>query len=127
MPELTRVDGTINRIGETQEVGQNAFKKRELWLCLDPDSERPQYVCLDATFEMIDVLDGGFSVGDAVVAHCTLGGRIWDGGQEPRCFNSLTLKKLQTLADSDTHQDESKSKNTENENAENDLGDDLFF
>jgi len=113
MPELTRIDGTINHIGDTQEVGQNAFKKRELWLCLDPDSERPQYVCLESTFEMIDVLDG-FSVGDAVVAHYVLGGRIWDGGEGrqrspgtlPRCFNSLSLKKLQTLADSDTHQDE---------------------
>jgi len=107
MPELTRIDGTINRIGETQEVGQNAFKKRELWLGLDLDSERPQFVCLEATFEMIDVLDG-FSLGDAVVAHYTLGGRIWDGGAAPRCFNSLSLRKLQTLADSDTHQDEAE-------------------
>ena len=107
MTELTRIDGTINRIGDTQEVGANAFKKRELWLCLDADSERPQYVCLEGTFEMIDVLDG-FSVGDAVVAHYTLGGRLWDGGREPRCFNSLTLKKLQTLADRDTHQDEAE-------------------
>jgi len=114
MPELTRVDGTINRIGDTQEVGQNAFKKRELWLCLDAEAERPQFVCLEATFEMIDVLDDGFSVGDAVVAHYVLGGRIWDGGEGrqrspgtlPRCFNSLSLKKLQTIADSDTHQDE---------------------
>jgi hypothetical protein len=105
MPEMTRIDGTINRIGETQEVGQNAFKKRELWLGLDLDSERPQFVCLEATFEMIDVLDG-FSLGDAVVAHYTLGGRIWDGGAAPRCFNSLSLKKLQTIADADTHQDE---------------------
>ena len=106
MPEMTRIDGTINRIGDTQEVGAKGFKKRELWLGLDLDSERPQFVCLEATFEMIDALDDGFSVGDAVVAHYTLGGRIWDGGQEPRCFNSLSLKKLQTIADSDTHQDE---------------------
>jgi hypothetical protein len=118
MPELTRIDGTINHIGDTQEVGQNAFKKRELWLCLDAEAERPQFVCLEATFEMIDVLDDGFSVGDAVVAHYTLGGRIWDGGQEPRCFNSLSLKKLQTLADRDTHQDEESRFHSEN-----DLGD----
>ena len=57
--------------------------------------------------DRIDVLDG-FSVGDAVVAHYSLGGRIWDGGQEPRCFNSLTLKKLQTLADRDAFQDEAE-------------------
>jgi hypothetical protein len=108
MSELTRIDGTINHIGDTQEVGQKGFKKRELWLCLDPDSERPQFVCLEATFEMIDVLDG-FSVGDAVVAHYTLGGRIWDGGAAPRCFNSLSLKKLQTLADRDEFAAESAS------------------
>ena len=106
------------------EVGQKGFKKRELWLCLDPDAERPQYVCLEATYEMIDVLDG-FSVGDAVVAHYSLGGRIWDGGQEPRCFNSLSLKKIQTLADRDTYEDEAKSENTEE--AENELGDEMPF
>ena len=105
---MTRIDGTINRIGETQEVGQKGFKKRELWLGLDLDAERPQYVCLEATFEMIEELDN-FSVGEEVVAHYTLGGRIWDGGQEPRCFNSLTLKKIQTLADRDTFQDEAAS------------------
>jgi hypothetical protein len=59
---------------------------------------------------MIDVLDG-FSLGDAVVAHYVLGGRIWKAGHsssiarpaEPRCFNSLTLKKIQTLADRDAY------------------------
>jgi hypothetical protein len=107
MPELTRIDGTINRIGETQEVGQKGFKKRELWLSIDPDAEHPQFICLEAKFEIIEELDN-FSVGDAVVAHYSLGGRIWDGGQEPRCFNSLSLKKLQTLADRDTHQDEAE-------------------
>ncbi len=107
MPELTRIDGTINRIAETKTISEK-FSVREIWLCLDPDAERPQYVCLEATFEkMIDVLDD-FSVGDAVVAHYTLGGRLWDGGQEPRCFNSLSLKKIQTLADRDTHQDEAE-------------------
>jgi hypothetical protein len=108
MQGTTKVTGTIDTIGEISTFGKNDFRKRELWLCLDPDSERPQFCCLEATFEMIDVLDDGFSVGDAVVAHYTLGGRIWDGGQQPRCFNSLTLKKLQTLADADTHQDEAE-------------------
>jgi hypothetical protein len=108
MPEMTRIDGKIDHIGETQQVGAKGFQKRELWLCLDPEAERPQFVCLEATFEMIEELDN-FSVGEEVVAHYTLGGRIWAGGQEPRCFNSLSLKKLQTLADRDTFQDEAAS------------------
>ena len=105
---MTVIHGTINHIGDTQEVGAKGFKKRELWLGLDLDSERPQFVCLEATFEMIDVLDG-FSLGDAVVAHYALGGRIWDGGQEPRCFNSLSLKKLQSITDRDEFAAESAS------------------
>jgi hypothetical protein len=127
MSEMTRIDGTINHIGDTQEVGQKGFKKRELWLCLDADAERPQFICLEATFEMIDVLDG-FSVGDAVVAHYALGGRIWEGGAAPRCFNSLSLKKLQTLADRDEYENEAKSENTENtEETEKNLGDEMPF
>ena len=106
---MTVLHGTINKISETVEVGKNAFKKRELWLALDDsDPERKQFCSLEATFEMIETLDD-FSVGDAVVAHYVLGGRIWEGGQEPRCFNSLRLTSIQTLADRDTHQDEAEN------------------
>ena len=107
MRKLTRVDGLVDFVGPVQTF-KNDFKKRELWLCLHGETERPQFVCLEATFEMIEELED-FSAGDPVVAHYALGGRKWENPSgDSRCFNTLSLRKIQTLADRDTHQDEAE-------------------
>ena len=107
MTELTRIDGTVDRVGPVQTF-RNDFRKRELWLCLDAEAERPQFVCLEATYEMIEELDN-FSEGGPVVAHYVLGGRKWENPSgDPRCFNSLTLRKIQSIVDRDAHESEAE-------------------
>jgi len=109
MQGTTKVTGTIDTIGEISTFGKNDFRKRELWLCLDKDAERPQFICLEVIYELVDSLSDDFSVGDPVVAHYSLGGRKWMGPSGERCFNALTLKTLQSLTDRDEFDSESAS------------------
>jgi hypothetical protein len=125
MPELVKIQGTVHAILDTS---RDNFQKRDVVLVIDEDADPTLYNALEVVYEMVGVVEAmNLKTGDAVVAHVEIRGREWmpPNGGPPRYFNSLSLKKLQTLADSDTFADEAKSENTEE--AENDLGDEMPF
>jgi hypothetical protein len=105
MPELHRIDGHVHLLKPVEERGANGFRVRELVLLVDADSQRPQYVTVEAIFEMLDELDRlPLAQGDPVVAHVSVGGRHWTNPQgEDRFFNTVRLEKIQTLVDRDAH------------------------
>lgn len=81
------VTGTIKRIGETQVIGNNGFKKREL--ILRTEEQYPQFLQIDFLQDKTDVLNN-FSVADNVTIAINLRGREWvnpDG--ETKYFNSI--------------------------------------
>ena len=106
MPDLVKIHGTVHAILDTS---RGNFQKRDVVLVIDEEADPTLYNSLECVFEMVEVVESmNLQTGDAVVAHIEIRGREWmpPNGDPAKYFNSLSLKKLQTLADSDAHQDE---------------------
>jgi|TARA_R110000824_G_scaffold112560_3_gene261849 hypothetical protein len=87
------VIGLIKLIGETQEIGSNGFKKRELVVTTAEDY--PQMLSIDFTQDKTGLLDS-FAVGQAVKVSINLRGREWINPQgEAKYFNSLNGWKIE--------------------------------
>ena len=110
MPDLHRIDGDVHLLKPVEERGGSGFRVRELVLLVDPEAKRPQYVTVEAIFDMVDELDRlRLEPGDPVVCHVSVGGRKWTTPQgEDRYFNAVRLEKIQTLVDRDNRQDEAE-------------------
>ena len=109
MPELVKIQGTVHAILDTS---RGNFQKRDVVLVIDEDADPTLYNALECVYEMVEVVEAmNLQAGDAVVAHVEIRCREWmpPNGDPARYFNSLSLKKLQTLADRDTHENEAKS------------------
>ena len=86
------VIGLIKLIGETQEIGSNGFKKRELVVTTAEDY--PQMLSIDFTQDKTGLLDS-FAVGQGVKVSINLRGREWINPQgEAKYFNSLQGWKI---------------------------------
>ena len=87
------VIGLIKLIGETQEIGSNGFKKRELVVTTAEDY--PQMLSIDFTQDKTGLLDS-FAVGEGVKVSINLRGREWINPQgEAKYFNSLNGWKIE--------------------------------
>lgn len=85
--------GTIKKIGATEQVSDK-FKKREIVITDDSNSQYPQHIQLQASQDRCTILDQ-FYVGDNVTVHFNLRGREWTSPQgEVKYFNTLEVWKI---------------------------------
>ena len=94
--------GVIHSIGATTEYGQNGFTKREFVIKLSGEGENPDYpnyVAMELIKDKCRIMDD-FNVGDEVVAHFNLSGRLWTApGKPERCFTSLQAWRVERAGD----------------------------
>jgi len=68
------ITGNIKLINETQNIGTNGFRKRELLLVTE--EQYPQILLIEFTQDKCDLLDA-FKVKDAVTININIRGREW--------------------------------------------------
>tara|TARA_R110000824_G_scaffold187984_1_gene369279 strand:+ start:1889 stop:2164 length:276 start_codon:yes stop_codon:yes gene_type:complete len=87
------VIGKIKVIGEVQEFGSQAFKKRELVLVTE--DQYPQMIMIEFNQDKTDMLNS-FEVGTDVKVSINLRGREWINPQgEAKYFNSVQGWKIE--------------------------------
>lgn len=87
-----QVSGTIKKIGEVQEVGTNAFKKRDI--VITTEEQYPQHILIQFTQDKCSVLDD-YKIGDEVAVDINLKGREWVNPQgETVYFNTIQGWKI---------------------------------
>lgn len=91
--------GVIHSIGETTEYGSNGFTKREFVIKLSGEGENeqyPNYIAMELVKDKCAVMDT-YNIGDEIVAHFNLQGRLWQGqGKPEKCFNSLQAWRVES-------------------------------
>ena len=89
------VQGKIKLIGETQTVGSNGFRKREL--VVTTEEQYPQHLSIDFVQDKTDLLNT-FQVGQQVKVGINLRGREWISPQgETKHFNSIQGWRIDSL------------------------------
>ncbi len=89
------VQGKIKLIGETQTVGSNGFRKREL--VVTTEEQYPQHLSIDFVQDKTDLLNN-FQVGQTVKVGINLRGREWISPQgETKHFNSIQGWRIDIL------------------------------
>lgn len=87
------VIGKIKVIGEVQEFGSQAFKKRELVVVTE--DQYPQMIMIEFNQDKTDMLNS-FEVGTDVKVSINLRGREWINPQgEAKYFNSVQAWKIE--------------------------------
>ena len=87
------VIGKIKVIGEVQEFGSQAFKKRELVLVTE--DQYPQMIMIEFNQDKTDMLNS-FEIGTDVKVSINLRGREWINPQgEAKYFNSVQGWKIE--------------------------------
>ena len=95
--ELTKmeVQGKIKVIGETQSIGSNGFRKREL--VVTTDEQYPQHVLVEFVQDKTDLLNN-FQVGQQIKVGINLRGREWINPQgEAKYFNAIQGWRIENL------------------------------
>jgi hypothetical protein len=99
MSKTFEVQGMLHSIGETTAYGQNGFTKREFVIKLSGEGENPDYpnyVALELLKDKCALMDQ-YQVGQEVVAHFNLSGRLWSGqGKPEKCFTSLQAWRIES-------------------------------
>ncbi len=99
MSKTFEVQGILHSIGETTAYGQNGFTKREFVIKLSGEGENPDYpnyVALELLKDKCALMDQ-YQVGQEVVAHFNLSGRLWSGqGKPEKCFTSLQAWRIES-------------------------------
>jgi uncharacterized protein Veg len=81
------ITGKIKHIGETQTIGTNNFRKREL--VVTTDEQYPQHILVEFQQDKCDVLNS-YKVGEEVKVSINLRGREWVNPEgETKYFNSI--------------------------------------
>ena len=89
------LQGKIKLIGETQTVGSNGFRKREL--VVTTEEQYPQHLSIDFVQDKTDLLNN-FQVGHPVKVGINLRGREWISPQgETKHFNSIQGWRIDSL------------------------------
>ncbi len=92
------VQGVLHSIGATTEYGSNGFTKREFVIKLTGEGENPDYpnfVALELIKDKCALMDQ-YQVGEEVVAHFNLSGRLWNApGKPEKCFTSLQAWRVE--------------------------------
>ncbi len=83
------LQGQIKQIGETKEFGSNGFKKRELVLITEQDTDYPQTILVEFHQANCERLDK-YQEGENITVDINLRGREWTNPQgEVKVFNSI--------------------------------------
>lgn len=89
------IQGKIKLIGETQEIGSNGFRKREL--VVTTEEQYPQHLSVDFVQDKTELLNN-FQVGQQVKVGINLRGREWVSPQgETKHFNSIQGWRIDSL------------------------------
>lgn len=89
------IQGKIKLIGETQTVGSNGFRKREL--VVTTEEQYPQHLSVDFVQDKTELLNN-FQVGQQVKVGINLRGREWISPQgETKHFNSIQGWRIDSL------------------------------
>lgn len=89
------IQGKIKLIGETQSVGSNGFRKREL--VVTTEEQYPQHLSIDFVQDKTDLLNT-YQVGQTVKVGINLRGREWISPQgETKHFNSIQGWRIESL------------------------------
>ena len=89
------VQGKIKVIGETQSIGSNGFRKREL--VVTTDEQYPQHVLVEFVQDKTDLLNN-FQVGQQIKVGINLRGREWINPQgEAKYFNAIQGWRIENL------------------------------
>lgn len=87
-----QVTGKIRLIGQTQEIGEKGFKKRDV--VVTTEEQYPQHISIQFTQDKCSVLDD-YKVGDEVAVDINLRGNEWVNPQgETKYFNTLQGWKI---------------------------------
>lgn len=101
MSKSFEVQGIIHSIGATTEYGNNGFTKREFVIKLSGEGENaayPNHVALELIKDKCAQMDS-YHVGDEIIAHFNLSGRLWSGNGKPeKCFTSLQAWRVEPLS-----------------------------
>ncbi len=111
MSKSFETQGIIHSIGDTQSFGQNGFTKREFVIKVTGEGENPaypNYLSLELLKDKCALMDQ-YQVGQEIVAHFNLSGRLWNpgNGQPEKCFTSLQAWRIENAATSFGGQDAS--------------------
>jgi hypothetical protein len=89
-----QITGIIEHIGEVQQVSDN-FKKREVWITIDHDTEYPQTINMELQQDKVDIIDA-YQLNQEVEVSINLRGRKWDkgDGSPTRCFNTIQIWRI---------------------------------
>ena len=94
-----QAQGIIHSIGDTNEYGNNGFTKREFVIKLTGAGENeqyPNYIAMELVKDKCALMDS-YKLGDEIVAHFNLQGRLWQGqGKPEKCFNSLQAWRIES-------------------------------
>lgn len=98
MAKSFEVQGELHSIDETKEYGNNGFTKREFVIKLTGEGENPDYpnyIALELIKDKCALMDV-YNVGDEVIAHFNLSGRLWNSpGKPEKCFTSLQAWRVE--------------------------------
>ena len=89
------VQGKIKLIGETQSIGSNGFRKREL--VVTTEEQYPQHIMVEFVQDKTDLLNN-FQVGQQIKVGINLRGREWVNPQgETKYFNAIQGWRIENL------------------------------
>ena len=89
------VQGKIKLIGETQSIGSNGFRKREL--VVTTEEQYPQHIMVEFVQDKTDLLNN-FQVGQQIKVGINLRGREWVNPQgEAKYFNAIQGWRIENL------------------------------
>lgn len=87
----------IKHIGETQSIGTNNFRKREL--VVTTDEQYPQHILMEFNQDKCDVLNS-YKTGEEVKVSINLRGREWVNPQgETKYFNAIQGWRIEKVKD----------------------------
>jgi hypothetical protein len=90
--ELT---GKIKVLNETQNIGDNGFRKREV--VITTEEQYPQHILVEFIQDKCDLLDS-YAVGQEVKIDLNLRGREWINPQgEVKYFNSINGCRIEVI------------------------------
>lgn len=101
-----KLKGEIKLIKETQVISDK-FRKRELHLNTDLNTEYPQTILLQSTQDRCDLMNG-LKLGQEVEVSFNLKGREWTDPKtgEVKIFNTLDVWKIEKVGDEQHNQEE---------------------
>lgn len=89
------VQGKVKMVGETQTIGNNGFRKREL--VVTTEEQYPQHILVEFIQDKCDLLNS-INVGQPVKVGINLRGREWVNPQgETKYFNAIQGWRVETV------------------------------